>query len=149
MGTPVEAFSVGSSASWKVNGSGIGSTHAYLFFDGRTLFVACAPGAIVKLQGAVVSTDWRPVTVPAEIELGGVVLGVASQRGGGAAASAGPSRGHAPLSQRGAARPSGGGRRPLPSASGAPAARQPAQHRPRLQEMPHGQGQSTAPQYAR
>ncbi len=75
-GTPVEAFSVGADGGWRVSAAGIAPVHAYLYFDGTHLFVACAPGAIVQLGAATVGTDWKPVAAPAVIKLGQVSLSV-------------------------------------------------------------------------
>ncbi len=75
-GTPVEPFSVGSQASWVVSGAGVMSTHAYLYFDGTTLFVAAAPGTQVRAADADVTADWKPLTPPCAIELGAVRLSV-------------------------------------------------------------------------
>ncbi len=77
-GTPADAFSIGTGGSWQIAGPGLAATHAYLYFDGTTLFVACAPGAIVQLGREAVTTDWKVVPIPAEIRLGGVSLAVAA-----------------------------------------------------------------------
>ncbi|MCK6535098.1 MAG: hypothetical protein L6Q84_19165, partial [Polyangiaceae bacterium] len=75
-GTPVDAFSVGSDGGWKVSAPGLSAVHAYLYFDGTTLFVACAAGSMVQLGSATVGTDWKPVSAPATINLGSAVLQV-------------------------------------------------------------------------
>jgi hypothetical protein len=81
-GTPVEAFSVGTDGGWRVTGNGVVDVHAYLYFDGGTLFVASAAGATVRSGPANVGTDWMPLSVPSEVSLGQVTLEI---RAGGAA----------------------------------------------------------------
>ncbi|MBI3201380.1 MAG: hypothetical protein HYZ29_07535, partial [Myxococcales bacterium] len=119
-GTPVDAFSVGSEGGWKVSAPGVNAVHAYLFFDGTTLFVACAAGSIVQLGATTVGTDWKPVSAPATINLGSAALQVAvagAAPAARAAPAAKPQPGVAP-----AARPQSA---PVqrPQASAAPAAR--------------------------
>jgi hypothetical protein len=75
-GTPADAFSVGSEGSWVVSGPGVSTVHAYLYFDGMTLFVASAPGMQVALGTEAVGTDWKALAIPARISLGGVALDV-------------------------------------------------------------------------
>jgi hypothetical protein len=79
-GSPVEPFSVGTAASWVVAGPGVAPTHAYLYFDGTTLYVACAPGAVVRSASTIFTTDWTPVEAPCEIQIGGVRLAVQGGR---------------------------------------------------------------------
>jgi hypothetical protein len=73
-GTPVEPFSVGSSGSWVVSAAGVAPVHAYLSFNGKTVFVASAPGSSVRAGGAVIGTDWKELAPPCEIELGSARL---------------------------------------------------------------------------
>jgi hypothetical protein len=94
-GTPVEAFSVGTDGGWRVTGNGVVDVHAYLYFDGGTLFVASAPGATVRSGPANVGTDWMPLAVPSEVTLGQVTLEV---RPGGAARPVPSSKPSAPRS---------------------------------------------------
>ncbi len=75
-GEPAEPFSVGSAASWVVRGDGVVGVHAYLYFDGTTLFVSSVGGAPVTMAGRSVGTDWEPVDVPMNIHVGGVKLAV-------------------------------------------------------------------------
>src|SRR6185503_13736827 len=89
-GAKADAFSVGTDGSWRVSGPGMSAVHGYLYFDGTTLYVASAPGAVVKLAGAAVSADWKPVPLPGEIIMGGVAI---DARSGGAAAGPQPSSG--------------------------------------------------------
>ncbi len=75
-GTPVEPFSVGSAASWAVRAGGVVGVHAYLYFDGTTLFISSVGGAPVSMGGRNVGADWEPVEVPMNIHLGGAKLAV-------------------------------------------------------------------------
>jgi hypothetical protein len=108
-GTPVEAFSVGTEGGWRVTGGGVGGVHAYLYFDGGTLFVAAAPGAIVRSGRATVSTDWMPLSVPSEVNLGEVTLEIRSGAEMRAPAATKPATPKAPQVQK-----------PQPSARPAP-----------------------------
>jgi len=72
----VEPFSVGTAASWAVRADSIADVHAYLYFDGTTLFVASVQGAPVSMAGRSVGADWEPVEVPMNIHVGGAKLAV-------------------------------------------------------------------------
>lgn len=75
-GTSVDPFSVGRAASWVVKSHDVADVHAYLYFDGTTLFVASVGGAPVTMAGQSVGADWEPVDVPMNIHLGGAKLAV-------------------------------------------------------------------------
>lgn len=70
-GKPAETFSLGQQGVWSVSGAGVGAVHAYLFFDGTTVFVASAdPAGTTSVDGAKVSSDWFPLAPPCEVALG-------------------------------------------------------------------------------
>lgn len=70
-GKPAETFSLGQQGVWSVSGAGVGAVHAYLFFDGTTVFVASAdPAGTTSVDGAKVSSDWFPLAPPCEVAVG-------------------------------------------------------------------------------
>lgn len=75
-GTPTDPFGVGTNASWVVRADGVAELHAYLYFDGATLFVTSVGGAPVTMGGHSVGGGWEPVEVPMNIHLGGAKLAV-------------------------------------------------------------------------
>ena len=86
-GKPAETFSVGQQGVWSVSGAGVANVHAYLFFDGTTLFVASAdPTATTGVDGRKVTSDWFPLAPPCEVSLGEARFRVI---GGAPAAAAG------------------------------------------------------------
>lgn len=88
-GTPAETFSLGQQGVWSVSGAGVSGVHAYLFFDGNTLFVASAdPVGVTTVNGARVTADWFPLAPPCEVAVGEARLSVSSAGGAGAAAGA-------------------------------------------------------------
>jgi hypothetical protein len=74
---PVQPFTVGTAGSWQVTADGVAEVHAYLFFDGATLFVSCVdPQHPVYVDDQVVGTEWMAVGLGSEILLGSARLGV-------------------------------------------------------------------------
>ncbi len=74
---PVQPFTVGTAASWRVEADGVAEVHAYLFFDGVTLFVSCVdPRHPVYVDDQAVGTDWTAVGPGSEILFGSARLGV-------------------------------------------------------------------------
>lgn len=80
-GTTVEAFGVGRTASWRVSGEGVADVHAYLYFDGTSLFVASVqPANPAWVDGKPVGTEWLQLRDGCEIVLGSVRLWFGSGR---------------------------------------------------------------------
>ena len=74
---PVEPFTVGRGGSWEVNAPGVADIHAYLYFDGETVFVSSAnPQDPAWVNGQPVGADWQPVESGSEIMMGGASLWV-------------------------------------------------------------------------
>jgi hypothetical protein len=74
---PVQPFTVGTAASWQVVADGVAEVHAYLFFDGVTLFVSCVdPQYPVYVDDQPVGSDWMAVGPGSEILFGSARLGV-------------------------------------------------------------------------
>jgi hypothetical protein len=94
-GTPAETFSLGQQGVWSVSGAGVSGVHAYLFFDGNTLFVASAdPVAVTSVNGMRVTADWFPLAPPCEVAVGEARLSVSAAAG--AAHGLAPAGGAAP-----------------------------------------------------
>lgn len=75
-GQTVEPFSVGSGGGWVVSAPGIADVHAYLYFDGNTLFVTRAGSGSVRMAGNEIPDGWVAVQVPMNIHLAGAKLAV-------------------------------------------------------------------------
>jgi hypothetical protein len=75
-GTVAEPFSVGSSGGWVISAPGIADVHAYLYYDGTTLFVARVGSASVTMAGHEIPEGWVPVEVPMNIHFAGAKLAV-------------------------------------------------------------------------
>jgi hypothetical protein len=89
-GKPAETFSLGQQGVWSVSGAGVGGVHAYLFFDGTTLFVASAdPAASTSVDGRKVTSDWFPLAPPCEVAVGEARLRVSGGAVAGGHAEAG------------------------------------------------------------
>lgn len=75
-GQVAEPFSVGLAGGWLIAAPGMAEVHAYLYFDGTTLFVARVGHASVTMAGSEIPEGWVPVEVPMNIHLGGAKLAV-------------------------------------------------------------------------
>jgi len=74
-GVRVEPISVGTQGQWFIVGPGVHAVHAYLAFDGATLYVQSAdPRYPLLLDGAPVGSQWQAVPTPARVAMGGVVI---------------------------------------------------------------------------
>ncbi len=74
---PVQPFTVGTAGSWQVVADGVAEVHAYLFFDGVTLFVSCVdPQYPVYVDDQPVGSEWTAVGPGSEILIGSARLGV-------------------------------------------------------------------------
>lgn len=71
VGEPQDAASVGSSGDWQLRGPGVEPIHAYLYFDGETLYVQSALAERDLICGGQrVGNDWEPVAVSDVLEIG-------------------------------------------------------------------------------
>jgi hypothetical protein len=61
-------LTVGSNADWSIADGALLPIHATLYFDGTSLCVAAAPGAL--LNGEPLGRDWSPLALPAQLSLG-------------------------------------------------------------------------------
>lgn len=90
-GKPVEPTSIGRQGAWRVEGTLVADVHAFVYFDGQTLFLqAASPDAAVRMEGQVVGPTWTPVRAPNRIEIGDVRLRVRPITPLGAPAGAAP-----------------------------------------------------------
>ncbi|MET0792855.1 MAG: hypothetical protein ABW061_15145 [Polyangiaceae bacterium] len=68
-------LTVGSNADWSIADGALLPVHATLYFDGASLCVAAAPGAL--LNGEPIGSDWSPVALPAQLSLGETKITIA------------------------------------------------------------------------
>lgn len=61
-------LTVGSDADWSISDGALLPVHATLYFDGASLCVAAAPGAL--LNGHPMGQEWCPLALPAQLSLG-------------------------------------------------------------------------------
>ncbi len=74
-GVEVSPLGVGAEGSWKVRGNGILGVHAYIYFDGNSLFVQSADDTNpVLVDGRAVAKSWTPISAPCTISLATVRL---------------------------------------------------------------------------
>lgn len=74
-GEPVEAFSIGQNGSWRIQAPGLADVHAYMYFDGATLYLASVNAADPAwINGRPVPTDWQAIVPPCEIAMGSARL---------------------------------------------------------------------------
>lgn len=77
-GTQLGPIGVGTGADWAVSAPNVAPVHAYLFFDGTTLYMSdAASGGAPLINGTPAGTDWTPVPRPSELRIGDAVLSVA------------------------------------------------------------------------
>jgi hypothetical protein len=69
-------LTVGSDADWSIPDGALLPVHATLYFDGSSLCVAAAPGAL--LNGEPLGRDWSPLSLPAQLSLGETKISLAS-----------------------------------------------------------------------
>lgn len=80
-GSAVEAFSIGSAGNWQISGPEIRPIHAFLHFDGETIFaLSTADEEPALLNGVQLPRTWTPLPIPAVMSLGGtsITFGVTS-----------------------------------------------------------------------
>jgi hypothetical protein len=74
-------LTIGRRGMWRVEAAGVLDVHAYVYFDGASLFVqshdASAP---VRVNGQDVGTDWLPLDRSCDIEIAGAVVGYAAEQ---------------------------------------------------------------------
>jgi len=70
-GVQVSPMSIGLRGDWRIEADGLQDVHAYVYFDGDSLFVQ-APEDVrdVRVNGAPVSSSWMPLTPPCTIAIG-------------------------------------------------------------------------------
>jgi hypothetical protein len=87
---------VGVEGDWVVRAQGVLPVHAFLFFDGETLFAASADrGKPAEIAGSPIGLEWTPVEAGEEILFGGARLEV--RLGGAQAAKRAPAPVRAPV----------------------------------------------------
>lgn len=70
-GREVGPVSIGAAGAWRLNAPGVADKHAYLFYDGKRLFVqSCSLDLPAMVDGRPVPLDWTPVEAPCEIAMG-------------------------------------------------------------------------------
>ncbi len=70
-GEVVSPTSVGRSGMWPLDAPGVLDVHAYVYFDGRVLFMQSAdPGNPAKGNGQAIGPQWQQLEIPCTIELG-------------------------------------------------------------------------------
>jgi len=70
-GVVVQPMSIGRVGMWSVDAPGVLDVHAYVYFDGRALFVQSADaGNPAKGNGQAIGTAWQQLEIPCTIEIG-------------------------------------------------------------------------------
>ncbi len=70
-GQPVQPMSIGRVGMWTIDAPDLLDVHAYLYFDGRALFVQSAdPANPAKGNGQAIGSTWQQIEIPCTIELG-------------------------------------------------------------------------------
>src|SRR5450631_2347806 len=70
-GVPVQPMSIGRVGMWSIDAPGVLDVHAFLFFDGRALFVQSADASNpAKGNGQAIGTAWQQIEIPCTIEIG-------------------------------------------------------------------------------
>jgi hypothetical protein len=70
-GEAVQPMSVGRVGMWQVDAPGVLDVHAYMYFDGRALFLQSADaGNPAKGNGQAIATSWQQIEIPCTIEMG-------------------------------------------------------------------------------
>jgi hypothetical protein len=74
-GQPIEPLSLGTSGFWRIMAAGVSPVHAFVFFDGDSVFVASGdPNNPAVAAGALVGPEWTELLPPCEIRLGHAML---------------------------------------------------------------------------
>ena len=67
----VQPTSIGRVGMWPVEGPGVLDVHAFMYFDGKALFLQSAdPSSPAKMNGRPIGANWQQVEIPCTIELG-------------------------------------------------------------------------------
>jgi hypothetical protein len=75
IGQVVEPISVGRKGAWRIDAERVDDVHAFLCFDGDSLFLASAGESIaVSAGGDVIGTTWTKLRAPCTITLGAAAL---------------------------------------------------------------------------
>ncbi|APS00534.1 hypothetical protein [Pajaroellobacter abortibovis] len=70
-GQVVEPTSIGRKAMWSIQASGLLDIHAFLYFDGKTLFICSATTQFpAKLNHHPIPTEWTPIPYPCQFQCG-------------------------------------------------------------------------------
>lgn len=70
-GVVVQPMSIGRVGMWSIDAPGVLDVHAYVYFDGRSLFVQSAdPTNPAKGNGQALGATWQQLEIPCTIELG-------------------------------------------------------------------------------
>jgi hypothetical protein len=78
-------MSIGRVGAWRLDGEGVADKHAYLFFDGKRLFVqSVLQDTPAIADGKPLPLEWTELQPPCEIELGAARLHCAREANAGA-----------------------------------------------------------------
>lgn len=70
-GSTLDPTSIGMLGQWRVEADGMLDVHAFVYFDGTTLYVQSADArAAVRVNGRPVGTSWAPIAPPCTLALG-------------------------------------------------------------------------------
>jgi hypothetical protein len=70
-GTTVNPMSIGMMGDWRVEADGMLDVHAFVYYDGKSLFVQSADARnAVRVNGKPVGPDWSPITPPCTLAIG-------------------------------------------------------------------------------
>ena len=75
LGSELAPISVGRRGMWRIEGAKILDVHAFVYFDGKALFLQSADGSQPALaEGQSVSSQWTELRAPCRIEIGSARL---------------------------------------------------------------------------
>jgi len=70
-GSALEPWSIGMLADWRVEADGMLDVHAFVYFDGTTVYVQSADqGNGVRVNGKAIGTSWTPIAPPCTLAIG-------------------------------------------------------------------------------
>ena len=70
-GVAVQPMSIGRVGMWQIDAPDVLDVHAFVYFDGRALFVQSASAANpAKGNGQAIGTAWQQIEIPCTIEIG-------------------------------------------------------------------------------
>ncbi|HEY1955889.1 MAG TPA: FHA domain-containing protein [Polyangiaceae bacterium] len=70
-GVVVQPMSIGRVGMWSVDAPGVLDVHAYIYFDGRSLFLQSADAANpARGNGQAIGSAWQQIEIPCTIEVG-------------------------------------------------------------------------------